>query len=310
MNNPAELELGYNTVDIAAGSQGYYYTWTAPETGYFSLEMFNENWFYTINNMTTYAYGDGQWSDSDPVVNPAVIFVNEGDVLQIIVNTYNPEDEFNAPAETLEFNTAFGGDSLENPFFVNLVWNDSQSEASATVTIPAGLTVYFGSNSINNEMLLTVNGAAVEVTYGNRWLGTPSTFVITNDGDEAAEYTIKISFHIGTMSNPAVLVDGTNTAEITAGSQGYYFTYVAEAAGTLSLEISAGENGWTYTINNMTSYVYGEAQWSDSDPVVNPATVEVAAGDEIQIIVNTYDPADQWNAPAGTVTVVATFTAA
>ena len=65
---------------------------------------------------------------------------------------------------------------------------------------------------------------------------------------------------------------------------------------------SSSDNNWTYTINNMTTGAYGETQWNDSDPVVNPATITVAEGDEIQVIVNTYNPADMWSTPAGTVT--------
>ena len=65
------------------------------------------------------------------------------------------------------------------------------------------------------------------------------------------------------------------------------------------------EGNWSYTINNMTTCQYGDTQWSDSDPVVNPAEIAVAAGDEIQVIVNTYDPADRWNNPAGEITFTA-----
>ena len=67
---------------------------------------------------------------------------------------------------------------------------------------------------------------------------------------------------------------------------------------------------WTYVINNMTTYQYGDTQWSDSDPVVAVATVEVEKGDEIRIMVNTYNPADEWNNPAGELTIKASFEAA
>ena len=53
----------------------------------------------------------------------------------------------------------------------------------------------------------------------------------------------------------------------------------------------------------MTSWEYGEIQWSDSDPVVNPTVITVAAGDEIVIMVNGYDAAAPWAAPAATLTV-------
>jgi hypothetical protein len=66
-------------------------------------------------------------------------------------------------------------------------------------------------------------------------------------------------------------------------------------AGTLTLEFYAEDAewnplAWSYTVNNLTSYVYGDMQDSTNPDVVNPAVITVAAGDELQIVVNTLDP--------------------
>lgn len=121
--------------------------------------------------------------------------------------------------------------------------------------------------------------------------------------DAAGAYTFSLSYPIGSMENPAQLVIGENVADIKAGSQGYMYTWIATEEGTL--KITMPEGGWSYQLNNLTSYAYGDTQWSDSDPVANPAEIAVAAGDEIQLIVNTYDPASPWEAPAGQLTIKA-----
>ena len=196
--------------------------------------------------------------------------------------------------------------SEENPFVPEWVWNEAYTEATATTCeIKAGATCYISITM--GGMELFVNGVSYGTTTGSRWM--PQILTITNDTDAAATYELKVAYAVGSMENPATLVLGENVATVAAGTQGYYYTYTAEKEGTLVLEIATDAAGWTYVVNNLTTYAYGDTQWSNSDPVVNPAEVEVAAGDELQIMVNTYNPADEWNAPAGTVTVNASYKA-
>lgn len=114
----------------------------------------------------------------------------------------------------------------------------------------------------------------------------------------------------GTWDDPAALVvSGTNTAELVAGvmgSQGYYYTWTATGNGTLSITVS-GTNGWQYCMNNMTKVSYGDTHWSDDDPLVATETIVVTEGDVIELFVNTYDPANMFAAPAGTVVVTTNF---
>lgn len=110
----------------------------------------------------------------------------------------------------------------------------------------------------------------------------------------------------GNINNPAKLVTGENVAVLEeVNSDGYYYTWTAEGTGTLTITIETTAPGWQYCINNLSKGQYGDGQYSDSDPLVNPAVVEVAAGDELQIRVNTYDPRDMFATPAGTVTLTA-----
>ena len=177
-------------------------------------------------------------------------------------------------------------------------------------TTISGATYYYVS--FNDAMNLTVYGEGAKLTVGEQTLesvgGEISTTLAAGEHvlclDGEGTYTFVFSYVPGHAENPAQLVMGDNIAQIEAGSWGYFYTWTAQEDGTLT--ITMPEGNWSYTINNMTTYIYGEKQWSDSDPVVNPASVEVKAGDVIQLIVNTYDPAS-WEIPAGTLTIKAEF---
>jgi len=159
-----------------------------------------------------------------------------------------------------------------------------------------------GSFSVNynGETFAAVDGV-VSIPVAFTPFANELSFSITGEG----EFSLSVAAYIpeGSMNNPVVAQLGDNVASIEAGNnQGFYFTYTADYTGELAVAIDAA-TGWTYTINNLTAGTYGDAQWNDSDPVVNPAVLNVTAGDELQIIVNTYDPADMWNNPAGDITV-------
>ena len=149
----------------------------------------------------------------------------------------------------------------------------------------------------NGETTAAVDGKATITVAASR--REPAVFQI----DAAGAYTITQIVPIGSMENPAELVIGSNTASLKAGAQGYFYTWIATEEGTLKITMPAGD--WSYQINNLTSYVYGDTQWSDMDPVPYVAEIAVAAGDEIQIVVNTYDPANMWETPAGEITFTA-----
>ena len=104
-----------------------------------------------------------------------------------------------------------------------------------------------------------------------------------------------------------ILLVNINTATVAEGAQGYFYTWTAEKDGTLT--ITMPEGNWTYALNNLTAGTYGDTQWSDSEPVQKSVTISVKAGDEIQLIVTTYNPEDQFVSPAGKLIVTVTFEA-
>ena len=197
-----------------------------------------------------------------------------------------------------------------NPILVDFLWNDAWTEATATVTVPAGQTLYFGQYRIGS-MVLTVDGVEWEVVDGG-WFG-PCTFVITNEGTEDATYELKLTYPVGSDANPDELpVDQTVTLELPEYNNGYVYQWVATADGTLTVTVS-GEN-WLFFVDN-----YGPSieDWADDisgeihtyvNGDENFVTIEVKAGDIINVRVATQD--ENWNYPAQTLTVQVEFAAA
>ena len=315
--NPAELILGYNDTVLAGNGHIYYYKWTAEGTGTLSIsiEGIDEGveGDIVINNNTSYVNkslsADGFVNEYD--YRQVDMPVTEGDEIVIEFTTL-PDAEYNYPAATINHYSKFSyplGSEL-NPIFLTgddtvtntgtIYYKGRFGGQTVTITGEGEFSVVYDGVTYN-----AVDGK-IEIAVANTGFGPMApvpTFALTGEG----EFRIVAVYPAGHMDNPAVAVLGDNVASIEAGSQGYYYTYIAEKAGELVVTITA-EAGWTYTINNMTAYSYGDKQWSDSDPVVNPATITVAEGDEIQIVVSTYDPADPWNAPAGTITMNLAYT--
>ena len=135
----------------------------------------------------------------------------------------------------------------------------------------------------------------------------PVLIAVGNSGEAGKSFTVNFAFKPGNMMNPdQLLLDAYNTAVIAAGSaDGYWYTWTAEEEGILTITLPDGH--WMYLVNNITQGVYGELQYSDAEEAVNIVELEVAAGDELNLMVCTYDPANPYEIPAGELPVYATF---
>ncbi|MBO5914006.1 MAG: hypothetical protein J6Q72_01535 [Clostridia bacterium] len=132
----------------------------------------------------------------------------------------------------------------------------------------------------------------------------PSEVIFVNDGDEEVTFVANVAAPtVGDTPDDPIIIDelGDFTAEINDKyPQGVYYTYTATEDGTLVITIKS-ESGWTYTVNNITAGKYGDMHWSDDEELVISEILEVKAGDEIQIVVNTYDPENPWGLTVGSV---------
>lgn len=170
------------------------------------------------------------------------------------------------------------------------------SGSHMTITGSAGYQVRF-----EGQELLPSDGVfTMPIVSANPRM--PVTFAIVGDG----EYSIRFVYPAGHQMNPAELILGQNTVSQEAGASDYYYQWTAIGDGELTVTVDT-EAGWLYTLSNLTSGVSGDTHWSDDDPQVRSETIAVSKGDLVRLTVNTYDPANMWQSPAGEVTVTAAF---
>ncbi len=317
--NPDQLKLGENKAQLEANAtDGYIFNWTAPADGTLSLAMSGDGWQFTVSNVTAGIYGDNNMSDADPLVTSETIAVSEGDLVTVLVNTYTPES-FDTPAGevvfTVEFESSLG--TLVNP--IPIVDEDQEDGSTITFTTPsqtAGKPVYYGYRASGFDLVITgegdftatYNGTVYPAENGKviipkfKAADMYSTAVVAIEG--AGVFAMKMEPPMGGVDNPAPLnvTDYSgNIATLDGGSEGYYYTYTAEEDGTLTLTAFGEENpnGYQITVYNLTTYLMSEIL---DQTVGETMTVELKAGDTIQVIVNTFDEQDPLGAaPAGTV---------
>lgn len=166
--NPMELALGEFTAKVAAGNdQGVYYTYTATETGVFTVTLLSATegitYDYSLYNLNTYAMRTlGTEGTADANGNKTVsVEVNAGDVVQVSVGTL-PNEENEYPAGEFKLMAAFGtGVAAVDP--------DQKIEYSVTVkdtsgNAISGVTVSISGDGIENTVLTTNKKGVAKTT--------------------------------------------------------------------------------------------------------------------------------------------------
>lgn len=318
-SNP-EILTSIDEIKASIGADrldGYYFTWTAEKAGTLSLtaeSVTPEN----VKCDIILTNGDVTVKASESAEGIASVEVSYGEkvTIQVVVEPVGTAAEI-----LIRGNLEDALGSLDNPIWLNDV------SVPVTAEVKAGEIVYY--TGYIYEMTLTAenaNGASVlfdGVTYGADangvltvvfpaagGMGRPMPVVIglCNGTDEDAVYTLNFAYPVGNLMNPEQLVMGENTAVVAEGSSsGYWYTWTAPSNGELTITMDA-EADWSYVVNNITAGIYGDTQWSDSEPKPYTTVLTVTEGDEIQMNVCTFDPAT-FDTPAGEVTVTASFKA-
>ncbi len=109
--NPAKVGTGTFVAELAAGNQGYYYVWTATESGTMTVTMDDASgWTYAVNGELAngnYTYGETRWYDDDPAVPSETYTVSAGDAYTIMVGTYDAENMWSTPAGNVNWTLSF-----------------------------------------------------------------------------------------------------------------------------------------------------------------------------------------------------------
>lgn len=199
---------------------------------------------------------------------------------------------------------------------------DAPVELGGELAISFDATVEAGEYIIHNlyrvsGTYLTIHDEYAYVVYNGKtyWPenGVISVY-ITSDGPSVPmevwignysfeQRTIHVDclYPVGTMMNPDNLSLGTFTTVVPAGDeQGYYYTFVADAKGylTITLDSLDVDANCAITLYNLDSYANVSMEG-------NTVTVKCKAGQTVQVIIGIFT--DDYAYPGGTVVATATF---
>lgn len=335
---------GDNTVEadnVDGSLTAAQYTYVATQTGTLYL-TFSDVSYYTSyqGELSEVPYA----GDKFTVVNYTKVTVNgenlangyygtievtEGDVVTI---TWNLKYSFYTWLITANLNLSYEGHnpapgSAADPIEVSFY--DCYEVPVQTVEIAAGGTAHYTLQGFQGYYLTITGEGAYLVYNGTTYTDEDGDGVITltgddyvmnveigNAGDSPASFAISGGFPVGNQNNPEKVTDGEHTATVEQNDDNYVYSYTVTCDGILDITVS-GDN-WTFMIYNATTGLgYYDGEWSywggwyystDFASLTTTVSVDVLAGDEIQIAVNTIfaadDPEGLWgSSPAGTITV-------
>ena len=298
LENPGQLLVGANQVNVPEGSDdGYYLTWTAPDTGVLTVQVAEADVNLAnvgITNMTTYDTVN-LWDSG--LVNPLTMEVSAGQEIRLNVtakSTLYPAITVNLVAS---YETAYG--SKSNPVIL--------ADGENTVAVGAGETIYCSTDATG--LMAVISGADLSVIYNDETVAAveglvsleltdSGIFGITNNGAAEGEYTITFTYPIGHEQNP----EAVDTVDylipvIAAGKNGHYYSWTADNTGVLTaLVLETEYQGVDVVINNMTT---GNVFALSTDGWINgfeyPAVSNlITEGDELLIgILTTVSDADR-----------------
>lgn len=268
--------------------------------------------YFNVDRIIKRANHTITWEETFIIEDDMQIAFEEAD---IIMGNFGGNDYF-SNVITYTQNLPTEGESADYPYFIY--------DEEDTITVEAGQTFYVagfwggmelvitgdGEFSIvyNNETITSVQGGIAinpEAVFGRPM---PVIIAITNNSDATVEYTFVAAHPEGSSENPEEydpIKGGSYVAELEAGNaEGYYYTFTATEAGSITLYIDSITNGATADI--MISVIDPDfmviIKSLSEDGVDGKVTVDYAAGDNVVINVVAEPDAD-WNYPATTVTI-------
>jgi len=248
---------------------------------------------YDMNNTGSFAQPEPQPTDPQPTVPQATDptptapapTTPSGPVLR------NPD----APIEhggVLQFEEEISANELVL-FHVYKV-----SGSSLVISDPNAVVIYEGKTYYpkNGKISIPVKTIGPQV---------PVKVQIGNTGSAKKNFHVDFVYPVGSLMNPIALTIGQQTANIAEGNdQGVYYTYKTTAAGTLTVDGLSVTSGvkCDITLYNLSSLQ--QVKLADNGENATSVSIEVLAGDEIQVIVSVL-PDSENKYPAAAITFTA-----
>ena len=294
--NPEELTMGEHSVTLEEGSDGYYYTWTASESGVLTLTMTSDIWSYRIDNLTSGCYGETYANTDEEPDASQDILVQAGDELEIVINTgiagWNADwtEYLTAPAGTVTFTASFDNPvgTETNPIEATFEWDENGS-ATAYVTIPAYTTYYYQAYRIGGMQMHVCQGAEDNIVDEFPLVGTspfaPVVFSVTNDTDEEQQYYLYAQWPLGSQMNPEQIELGNfSWVAVEEGDQdGYYYTATAYKNGPVEFYFDYTWPEDVVVDLIVTNYNTCQQKTMSADGVNGVLTMDVNYEDELSI---------------------------
>ena len=156
-----------------------------------------------------------------------------------------------------------------------------EEDNSATVTIPAGKTIYYSTTHVYG-MVLTVGDQTFTCDVKDK----EDTFVwyVTNKGEQAQTVTITIGYPEGDRENPVKLesLESVNAALEQGDEDGYFYSWKSEKEGYVEFSIAQlPENANVdIVLLNLTN---SRSRSLSADGVDGKVTLNVMAGDDVLV---------------------------
>ena len=323
MNPEVITDMNWYSSEVsqAAGdNMGYFYTYTAAETGTVTLyfnAVYDENEELVENVgirdiMVTNQNTSVQYSLlQDGVDNyglELVVPVAAGQTLLINTSWVKDAEGNMYPAASYSWtgNFAYPAGSELNPIALEWAWDDAETTATASTTTEADGTYYTGIAG----MILTVDGKEVA-------MDEMGVFQLN-----AGEHNLVLSTPVGAYNNPEVIelpIEDTNSLEADAD---YNYVWTATEDGTVTLDVTDGanitvnkvieisEDGWPVTEQFELATVEYDDNWNASWVVAENLVIDVVAGQQLNIQVNGLTDWATWTTPAIDYTLTGEFESA
>lgn len=312
---PVDGLLTIETSLEAGDADGYFYQYTPDVTGLLTLQLEASDETAACDIIVTAGEEILKLSEMEDGILTVNLTAFEPVLIQVVAV---PSEDGTYPAAQVKIQGQIDSTAgtPENPI-------DYMGQFPIVTDVLApGAEVYYNIYGAGG-MILTINDPDAYVIMGEeKWTAVdgvvtgevvasnprmPVAIGIGNAGESEKSFTADFQYKPGHMMNPAPLnLEEANIAVIGAGStDGMWYTWTAENEGTLT--VTMPEGNWVYLINNITASVYGDMQYSDAEEPVSMAEIPVAAGDELNIMVCTYDPVNPFEYPEGQVVFYASF---
>ena len=294
--NPEQIiELNTLSAVIKQGnSNGYYYSWNAPESGTLSIAV-------TGVNPESVAYdvvatnGEKSWSLSDTADKRLSLAVSQNDTVRIQVFV-KPDAAGKYPGATVSLTGTFTTEpgTEGNPYPISVSTLPTTFE---TVVIQPDSAVYYSVANAKGS-ILTIDSADAYVIYdGVTYMAEngrvqlkldetdPTVLQIGNSRETEMAFSLEFTAFMGTKENPYILEKSSDfKADITRYHDGsYYISYTAGEKGTLVIQPqSIFPDATEYDVHMTTTGMSSDLILSE-DGVEGMLRMEAEQGDVITI---------------------------